>query len=55
MNKFQYCFDDQFGFRAGNQNIGCDFEIEFEKLLVPGDVLERLALCAPSYEFFKLF
>ena len=41
--KFEDRFDDQFGFRPGNQDVRRDFEIEFEKLLMAGDVLQRLA------------
>src|SRR5262249_17676378 len=41
-------FDEDFSFGPRDQNVGCDFEIQSKKLLMPNDVLERLSL-GPSH------
>src|SRR6266480_77129 len=52
--KSQRSFDKKFGVRPRNQHVTSHFKIETKKLLVAGDVLQRLPLSAPLDIIMKL-
>src|SRR5262249_7081114 len=54
LNQANGLFDDQLGFRAWDQNIGSDLEIETEKFLMSSDVLQRLARGATTDHRLKI-
>ena len=47
-------FDDVFGFGAGNQDVGRDFEFESPEFLLAGQILRRFAGGAPRNERRKI-
>lgn len=49
----QGCFNQQFCFRARNENVGVYFKLQAKKFLDPNNISHRLALFSPAEQCLK--